>query len=202
MPEVQFEQRIFDIPENLKKTAYIDNDKYLSMYEESVKNPEKFWGSLAEEFLTWDRKWDKVLEWDFNQGHIEWFRGGKLNVSANCLDRHLIDGNANTLWHTEFTDRQLPPPHELTITLPVESNISAVLLTQRRDGEASGQLAEVEIRDSNGKLLARSAVPKDAANFRIELPPSTQLKTFVIRALKAHSGPFASLTELDVELPE
>lgn len=62
MPEVQFEQRIFDIPENVKKTAYIDNDKYLSMYEESVKHPEKFWGRLAEEFLTWDRKWDKVLE--------------------------------------------------------------------------------------------------------------------------------------------
>lgn len=95
MTEIQFEQRVFDIPTNVKETAYIDNDKYLSMYEESVKNPEQFWGRLADEFLTWDRKWDKVLEWDFNEGHIEWFRGGKINVSANCLDRHLIDGNAD-----------------------------------------------------------------------------------------------------------
>ncbi|MBU1244501.1 acetate--CoA ligase [Myxococcota bacterium] len=95
MPEVQLEQKIFDIPENLKKTAYIDNDKYLAMYDESVKDPEGFWSKQAEEFLTWDKKWNKVLDWDFTRGHIEWFRGGKINVSANCLDRHLIDGNAD-----------------------------------------------------------------------------------------------------------
>jgi hypothetical protein len=131
--------------------------------------------------------------------------GAMVTASSEEKDypvSHLLDGNANTLWHTEFIDRQPAPPHDLTITLPKESSISAVLLTQRRDGEASGQLAEVKIFDGNGKLLARSAVPKDAANFRIALPPSTQLKTFVIRTLKAHSGPFASLAELDVELPE
>jgi hypothetical protein len=115
---------------------------------------------------------------------------------------HLIDGNASTLWHTEFIDRQSVPPHDLLITMPKEASISAVLLTQRRDGEASGQLAEVEIRDSNGKSLARSEVPKDAVDFRIALPSSTKLKTFVIRARKSHSGPFASLAELDVELRE
>lgn len=115
---------------------------------------------------------------------------------------HLLDGNASTLWHSEFISHQPAPPHELTITLPKEANISAVLLTQRRDGETSGQLAEVEILDSNGKSLARSEVPKDAANFRIALPPSAKLRTFTIRALKSHSGPFASMAELDVETGE
>jgi hypothetical protein len=129
--------------------------------------------------------------------------GAKITASSEekgCPSSHLLDGIASTLWHTEFIDRQPAPPHELTITLPEESGIGAVLLTQRRDGEASGQPAQVEILDGNGKLLVRSDVPKDAGNFRIALPPSTKLKTFVIRALKAHSGPFASLEELDVEL--
>jgi hypothetical protein len=114
--------------------------------------------------------------------------------------RNLLDGIGETLWHTEYLKRQPAPPHELAITLPKESSISAVLLTQRRDGEASGQSAEVEILDGAGKSLVRAQVPKDAAGFRIALPPSTVLKSFLIRVHKAHSGPFGSLAELDVEL--
>ncbi len=93
----QFEQKIFEIPAKLKETAYINNDKYLAMYEESVKDPEGFWSRLATEFLHWDKPWDKVLDWDFTKGHVEWFAGGKLNVSANCLDRHLTNGNADKI---------------------------------------------------------------------------------------------------------
>lgn len=80
---------IFDIPAALKSGTYINESTYQELYAESVKNPEDFWAKRAEEFLTWDKKWDKVLEWDYHKANIQWFHGAKLNVSANCLDRHL-----------------------------------------------------------------------------------------------------------------
>ena len=63
-------------------------DDYKKVYEESVANPEGFWASVAEGF-TWKKKWDKVLEWDFTKPEIKWFQGAKLNITENCLDRHL-----------------------------------------------------------------------------------------------------------------
>ncbi|MBU1220079.1 acetate--CoA ligase [Myxococcota bacterium] len=89
------EGKIFEIPTNLKETAYINNEKYLEMYQQSVQDPEGFWAKMAEEFVTWDKKWTKVLNWDFTQGHTEWFIGGKLNVSYNCLDRHVLNGKGD-----------------------------------------------------------------------------------------------------------
>lgn len=63
-------------------------DHYKEVYQQSINKPEEFWGSIAEEF-TWKKKWDKVLEWNFNEPDIKWFQGGKLNITENCLDRHL-----------------------------------------------------------------------------------------------------------------
>ncbi len=63
-------------------------DDYKKVYQESVANPEGFWASVAEGF-TWKKKWDKVLEWDFGKPEIKWFQGAKLNITENCLDRHL-----------------------------------------------------------------------------------------------------------------
>lgn len=65
-------------------------DEYKEAYRESIENPDKFWGKIAETFK-WHKKWDKILEWDFINPKIEWFRGGKLNITENCLDRHLAD---------------------------------------------------------------------------------------------------------------
>ncbi len=65
-----------------------DFQSYLDTYQESVDNPEKFWGDVAEAF-TWNKKWDSVLEWDFTKPEVKWFQGGKLNITVNCLDRHL-----------------------------------------------------------------------------------------------------------------
>src|SRR5687768_8368411 len=62
--------------------------QYQEAYEKSVKNPEGFWGEIAEEFV-WRKKWNKVLEWDFNKPEVKWFIGGKLNITENCIDRHL-----------------------------------------------------------------------------------------------------------------
>lgn len=61
---------------------------YQEVYKESVSNPEAFWSSVAENFQ-WRKKWDKVLEWDFNKPEVKWFIGGKLNITENALDRHL-----------------------------------------------------------------------------------------------------------------
>lgn len=70
--------------------AYIKSrEEYDRLYRESIESPETFWAREAEQYLSWEKKWDSVLEYDFEQGKIEWFSGGRLNVSANCLDRHV-----------------------------------------------------------------------------------------------------------------
>ena len=63
-------------------------EQYQEDYNKSVNDPEGFWGKIAENFL-WRKKWDKVLEWNFKEPLIEWFVGGKLNITENCIDRHL-----------------------------------------------------------------------------------------------------------------
>jgi acetyl-CoA synthetase len=65
-------------------------DDYLEQYKNSVEQPEKFWCSVAENF-TWKKKWDKVLDWNFKEPRVRWFEGAKLNITENCLDRHLAD---------------------------------------------------------------------------------------------------------------
>ncbi|MCI5220166.1 MAG: acetyl-coenzyme A synthetase, partial [Candidatus Electrothrix sp. LOE2] len=62
-------------------------DEYKAAYQRSMEDPEGFWADRAEELVTWDKKWDKVLEYDLDKPQIEWFKGGKLNMSVNCLDR-------------------------------------------------------------------------------------------------------------------
>ncbi|HMW60686.1 MAG TPA: acetyl-coenzyme A synthetase N-terminal domain-containing protein, partial [Leptospiraceae bacterium] len=68
--------------------ANVKKSEYEALYKESVENPEAFWSRMADR-LTWFKKWDKVLEHDFANAKSKWFTGGKLNVSYNCLDRHL-----------------------------------------------------------------------------------------------------------------
>jgi acetyl-CoA synthetase len=65
-------------------------EEYHKVYKESVENPEAFWASVAENFV-WKKKWDKVLDWNFTEPKNEWFKGGKLNITENCLDRHLAE---------------------------------------------------------------------------------------------------------------
>ena len=62
--------------------------QYETAYRESVEQPEKFWASVAEDFQ-WTKKWDKVLQWNFKDPKVEWFKGAKLNITENCIDRHL-----------------------------------------------------------------------------------------------------------------
>ena len=69
--------------------ALITEDQYQALYQRSVADPEGFWAEQAGAFVDWFKQWDRVWEWDFEQADIKWFQGAKLNVSYNCLDRHL-----------------------------------------------------------------------------------------------------------------
>src|SRR3546814_15638416 len=70
-------------------------EEYEEAYRKSVEDPEGFWGEVAGEFR-WRKKWDKVLEWNFEEPDVKWFQGGRLNITENCLDRHL-ETRGNTL---------------------------------------------------------------------------------------------------------
>ncbi len=82
------EQRKFECPEPFREQAYIKSlEEYEQIYRESIDEPEKFWGRIAGE-LHWFKQWDKVLEW--NHPWAKWFVGGQINLSYNCLDRHVL----------------------------------------------------------------------------------------------------------------
>ena len=111
------EKKFYEPPDGVKMKAYIKRmEEYRELYQKSIDDPAKFWGELAEQ-LDWYKKWDKVLEYDFNKPEIKWFKGGKLNASYNCLDRHLNHWRSNKvalIWQGEpleenrvFTYQQL-----------------------------------------------------------------------------------------------
>ncbi len=80
---------------------------YQASYENSIKNPEEFWEGVAENF-SWRKKWDKVLEWDFKKPDIKWFINAKLNITENCLDRHLATKADDTaiVWEPNNPDEE------------------------------------------------------------------------------------------------
>jgi acetyl-CoA synthetase len=97
----------YELPQELKTKAYIKAiDEYRALYKRSVRDPEWFWSKLAND-LDWYKKWDEVLEYDFNKPEIHWFKGGKLNASYNCLDRHLNTWRSNKvalIWQGELLE--------------------------------------------------------------------------------------------------
>ncbi len=89
MGAIVSEIKVYKVPSDVAKHAHIDSKKYKDMYARSINDSDAFWAEQADEFLSWSSKWDKVQDWDYNDANINWFVGGKLNVSYNCLDRHL-----------------------------------------------------------------------------------------------------------------
>lgn len=81
--------------------------EYKEKYEQSVSDPEGFWAEVAEHFH-WQQKWDKVLDWDFSKPEIKWFQGAKLNITENCLDRHLetIGNKTAIIWEPNDPDEE------------------------------------------------------------------------------------------------
>ena len=92
---VMREDRVFMPPEEFREKARLKTlDEYKEIYQRSIDDPEAFWAQKADE-LDWFRKWDKVMVEDFSEGIHEWFVGGKLNLTVNCLDRHLLTWRKN-----------------------------------------------------------------------------------------------------------
>lgn len=99
-------EKTYPVPADFAAQANINAEQYEQMYKQSIEDPAGFWGEQAEKFLTWSKPWDKTLEWDFNTADIKWFQGGELNVSYNCLDRHLETRGDQTaiIWEGDSPD--------------------------------------------------------------------------------------------------
>jgi len=83
------ERHIYKVPSEVAAHAHINKERYEADYKRSIEDNDGFWNEKAKEFLTWSKEWDTTVEYDFPKGEVQWFKGGKLNVSVNCLDRHL-----------------------------------------------------------------------------------------------------------------
>ena len=82
-------EKIYPVQPEIAKNAHISAKTYQTLYQRSIDQPEQFWSEQATDFIQWEKPWDTTLEFDYPKGEISWFKGGKLNVSVNCLDRHL-----------------------------------------------------------------------------------------------------------------
>jgi len=112
--QVLEENRVFKpTPEFSAKARVSSMEQYREMYEESIQSPDTFWAKEAEE-LSWQKKWDNVLHWD--APHAEWFQGAKVNISENCLDRHLATSRKDKVaihWEGELGEKVSLTYHEL-----------------------------------------------------------------------------------------
>ncbi len=95
----------YPVPANFAQNAHINAEKYATMYAQSIDDPETFWAQQAKQYVSWSTPWNQVMDWSFDEEdlHIEWFKGAKLNVSYNCLDRHLQTRGDQTaiIWESD-----------------------------------------------------------------------------------------------------
>ncbi len=91
------DMRKYEPNAELTKRAHISSiEDYKRMYDDSIKNPESFWEGQADR-ISWSQKWNKVWDWNFDDAHIKWFEGAKLNACYNCIDRHVEDGHGEEI---------------------------------------------------------------------------------------------------------
>ena len=102
----------YPVPSSMKARTLIDEATYNSMYQRSIADPDGFWADQANAFLSWQQPWQTVSEADIPSGNIRWFVGGQLNVSVNCIDRHLPHRGGQTAIIWEGDD----PSDDLQIT--------------------------------------------------------------------------------------
>lgn len=86
-------------------------EEYFQVYRKSVQRPESFWEEIAEEHFVWRKRWDKVLDWDFKKPEIKWFEGAELNITENCIDRHLPTRKNKTAIIFEPNNPEEPAQH-------------------------------------------------------------------------------------------
>ncbi|TFG72013.1 MAG: acetate--CoA ligase [Flavobacteriales bacterium] len=86
-------------------------EEYFQVYRKSVRDPEAFWEEIAEEHFVWRKKWDQVLKWDFKKPEVKWFDGARLNITENCIDRHIPTRGEKTAIIFEPNDPSEEPQH-------------------------------------------------------------------------------------------
>ncbi len=86
-------------------------EQYFQVYRTSVEDPETFWDNLARENFVWHKTWDRVLSWDFHKPEVKWFEGAQLNITENCIDRHLKDRAQKTAILFEPNNPKEPAEH-------------------------------------------------------------------------------------------
>ena len=99
--------KLYPVAETFKRSALIDRATYPAWYRESLDSPDTFWASRASELLDWMNPWQSVHSGDFSKGEARWFDGATLNVSANCIDRHLAERGDQTaiIWEGDEPDQ-------------------------------------------------------------------------------------------------
>jgi acetyl-CoA synthetase len=100
------EERRYPIPDALRGHAHLDEARYRELYARSISDPEGFWAEQSQA-LEWDHPFERVLDWDFSDARVRWFEGGQLNVSVNCLDRHLgaLGDQPAIIWEGDEPDQ-------------------------------------------------------------------------------------------------
>src|SRR3984885_13081683 len=124
------ENRKFPPPDSFRRSAHVSDD---SLYRSAESNAEEFWASRAHE-LEWFEKWHTVLEW--TPPHAKWFLGGTLNVSVNCVDRHISSGRRNKaalIWEGEPGDRRTLTYWDLYVEVQKFANVLKRLGVARGD---------------------------------------------------------------------
>ncbi len=133
--------KLYPVDPKIAQQAHIDAKKYQSMYEHSVRNPEQFWAEQAER-LTWFKKWDKVKEVSYHKPvSIKWYQGGKLNVSYNCIDRHL-DSRADKVAIIWEPDNPAIPSQKITYK-QLHKNVSRFANVLKKMGVKKGDVVTI-----------------------------------------------------------
>ena len=98
---------VYEVPDSLKKEALLSKKEYEELYEESLNNPKEFWSKQADSYLEWISPWETVYQSNFKKGEVSWFKGGKINATINCIDRHLKNRSDQTAIIWEGDDPSL-----------------------------------------------------------------------------------------------
>ena len=77
----------YPVDKAFQEKSLLNRDQYDAMYKASILQPDMFWNVQANKFLSWEKRWESVSEYNFQKGETSWFTGGKLNVTTNCIDR-------------------------------------------------------------------------------------------------------------------
>ena len=85
------DSKIYPVPKHISDSTHLTTAQYQEMYQRSIEDSDEFWAEQAESMLDWYKPWESVSRQDYHKAEIAWFEGGQINLSYNCIDRHLAD---------------------------------------------------------------------------------------------------------------